>query len=262
MKWQSFSLGPKLPAQWMCFPFQELSYKKLWTFAQGQPLSTSPERTPVKNSKVGMWEWVRYELVVFVQLDLRCYCELKCTYLPLVIRVSKREMIAEELQTVHENTTTDENSTLNEKGKLLFTCRKNYLVESLFFFSKNTTVWLTPVPQHHGSNFRYHSRLTVSKCLKNELATNCTASSTVHQSSRQFKISCSVTSDVTSCRGCQWLITNSLIKELIHAQTAKHVVVLPRCLSVINSHDSSQKWIIRWCKYSKKMQTGNTKSEI
>lgn len=52
-----------------------------------------------------------------------------------------------------------------------------------------TTVWLTPIPQHHGSNFSYHSRLTVSKCLKNELATNYTVSSTVHQLLCQFKIS-------------------------------------------------------------------------
>lgn len=113
-----------------------------------------------------------------------------------------------------------------------------------------TTVWLTPVHQGHGSSFSYHSRLTVSKCLKNELATNCTANSTVHQSLCQFTISRSVTNDVTSCRVYQWLITNSLIKELIHAQT-KHVVVLPPCLSVINLHDGLQTWIIQWWKYSK-----------
>lgn len=52
-----------------------------------------------------------------------------------MIRVSKREMTAEDLQTVHENTTTDENSTSDEKGKLLFTCRKKLFGGKLFFFS-------------------------------------------------------------------------------------------------------------------------------
>lgn len=47
--------------------------------------------------------------------------------------MSKREMIAEDLQTVHENTTTDENSTSNEKGKLLFSCRKNLFGGKIIF---------------------------------------------------------------------------------------------------------------------------------
>lgn len=49
--------------------------------------------------------------------------------------MSKREMIAEDLQTVHENTATDENSTSNAKGKLLFTCRKNLFGGKIIFFS-------------------------------------------------------------------------------------------------------------------------------
>lgn len=77
-KWQSFALDPKLSAQWGCLLFQKLFSKKLWIFAQGLPFSSSLWRMPVNNSNINMWEWIRYGLVLFVQLDLGFYYELKC----------------------------------------------------------------------------------------------------------------------------------------------------------------------------------------
>ena len=44
-------------------------------------------------------------------------------------------MIAKDLKTVHKNTTTDENNTSDEIGKLLFTCRNILFGGKLFFFS-------------------------------------------------------------------------------------------------------------------------------
>lgn len=54
-----------------------------------------------------------------------------------------------------------------------------------------------------------------------------------------------VTNHVTSFKGSQvWLLV-SHIYYLTHTKIAKHVVVLPPCLPVINPYDTLQKWIIK-----------------
>lgn len=56
--------------------FQKLSSQKLLNLCTRSTVVCFAMRMLVKHSKVSMWEWVRHELILFVQLDLGCCYEL------------------------------------------------------------------------------------------------------------------------------------------------------------------------------------------